>query len=257
VLKHWQIYFLVLLFSARPLLGVIIKLPSIVTLLSSLLALGWLGTRFEFIRDAYEKNKLPWNQFGNLLIKYIKKLFPAALLITLLVVAVFIFIIIFYGKWYFGNVPFGQETQMTKQQLTEMFNSLNNPQNIQKFIGQFGILVFVGGLIFTMFSIILTIQLTILVIEDAGIIESLKKTLKFIKNNLLLFGAILILDIILGQINGQIYSFISSAILPSLQVNAILTFLISTPKRLVDLLMEAAIVIYYLETNKHSVGKIT
>lgn len=249
--KHWQIFLIVLLFSLQPLVNLAVKIPSVITLLISLVSLGWLGTRFEFLKDAYQKDKVPWNQYGSNVIKYIKRLFPIAFLLMTITVIFWIIALIFYGRWYFEDAGLAQDEFVRKQQYIDIFNSLRNPVLIGNFLGQFGLVaVVVSYLLFPILFFIQTITLVILVIEEKGVINSFIRSFGFIKNHFHLFVIVITINIVLSIITGKISSLFGMDWLKNIETNALLTYFITLPNKFIHLLIDGAAIIYYLESKK-------
>jgi hypothetical protein len=254
VLKHSQIFTIILLFSLRPLVNLFITIPSLVSWIVSFIQLGWLGTRFEFIKDAYKNDQLPWNQFGNLIVKYIKKLFPIVAVLMIMAIILFIIALIYYSKWYLGDTPLSTDKTIEKQQIVNIITSLRDPQAIQRFMTQFGIVALIAQSLFSVLSFIGKIALTILVVEGYGVIKSFLKSLNFIKNHLLFFVVVIAINLTLSTIVGRILPLFGTEWMKNLQINILLTYIIGIPNKFISLIIEAATVIYYLE-NRGKVKK--
>jgi hypothetical protein len=249
--KHWQIIAIALLISIRPVVNLFIKLPSLVTFIISFIELGWLGTRFEFVKIAYEKNKIPWNQFWNYIFKYIKKLFPIAVLLLFVFMILFFVAIFYYGKWYLGSgFLSNQDTGIRKQQVFDVFTSLQNPLTLQRFMAQFGILLVLIQYLFNVLFFIGTITLTILVVDGYGVIKSFLKSFGFIKNHFLFFCVIIIINIVLATIIGRISILFGTGWTKSLQTNVLLAYGINLPIQIIHILIDSATIIYYIESKR-------
>lgn len=255
LINHWEIFLITLLFSGYSVVTQALKISAIFLFPIMLLDLGWFGAKFEFIKQAYERDSLPWKQFGAVLIKNLKRLLPVTLVLYFIGFVILIFSVISYSKWYFRDVPLSQNKETRIMQLTEMFSSLTSPktqQSLTQLINQFGILGNFTQFVLMIVGIFATVVVMIFVLDNVNLIKSFITSFHFIKNHLQFFVSIIILDIAILIINTWIQSLVLQ-ITSQPSINLLQThFLLSIPIIFIDLIITITIIIYFLETKKHS-----
>lgn len=246
IVKHWSIYFIVVLFTIPGLLHSVIRIPTLISLALALLHLGWFGAKFELLLAAVKKESLPWGHLSNLFWEYIKKLLPMAALFFL-VSAIFLgFLLFSYGKWYFGGRSLPQDRTEEIKQIQGMIISLRNVEMLNEFSAQSRFayidifLRFVPGLSFVLENTLLTIMVT----NNLGIFRALRKSFNFIKTNLAFSCCIFILYFALTAMNGLTLMLFGDTF-P--EASRVLFFLTGIPFHFVELVLTTSVLIFYVK----------
>jgi hypothetical protein len=224
---------------------VIAYIFAFINLIISLISVGWLGTKVDFIYQAHKKQKVGWNKVGSLLFKYFKKLLPIALiffifsLITLFISTAFYFRDMQSEKFteyqtYLINHERSEETQSFQ----EFVNNRPKTFSLTKTFLR-PVLSLTSSLIFLFFMQ----AIVKMVIDQKSIFTSLKNTRKFFFKNISFF-------ILLSLISTLIYAtFIFKLKLEvGITPEYILFIMINT---YLGLIMNAMVLVNYLE-NKDS-----
>jgi|GEM_PF-4639520 len=248
IIKYWQIYLVVVLFSAQYTLESITKIPIVFSLILSLIHLGWFGAKFELLYAAIEKQPLPWNQSVKLIFKYIKKLLPLAILFFL-ISSIFLTSFLFsYGKWFLKGQELSQNKQVRTQQLESIFISLKSQSTLEAFSTSLNPIAIVFQLVPSVFFLTGAILLSVMVVNNLGILHAMRTSLFFAKKNLFFFFCVFTLHLIFVTVNGNILSLLFIDTFSS--EGRLLTFLTGIPFHFAQLLLTAAVLLYYVKQRK-------
>jgi hypothetical protein len=167
--KNPLIYAISLLISFEVIITNYLNLPSFLSIIISVILIGWIGAEIDLINQIYKKKTIKWNQLGNLIFKYLKKLLP---FFVVSIIAVTILSLIFTLTYFFG--PMINEASSLEERKLLVSNKIFNLHQ-SSLSTNFSLTKLVFSFITSLIGLIFVQGVVKMVIEDKGIFRSLRE----------------------------------------------------------------------------------
>lgn len=196
--ENFSIFFLALVFAWLPDFYTKYGIHGFVKLALILLSLGWLGTKFVLLYRAYTDKKVSWKDFWKNLMLYTRKLLPAVVLLAVLGLIPFLLMVGLFVRWFLGEYFGGEVGVVQGQLIDQIVLAVNNPNLWGEFVSQNGWLVVLSqafGLLILIGVLMVKLFLSVMVVEETTVWQSMRVVGNFIQSNLMLLVMFLLLRV--------------------------------------------------------------
>jgi len=178
--KNPLIYAISLLISFEVIITNYLNLPSFLSFIISVILIGWIGAEIDLINQVYKKKTIKWNQLGNLIFKYLKKLLPF-FVVSIIIVTILSLI---FTLTYFG--PMINEASSLEEGKILVSNKFFNFQQSIIF-GKLSLTGFIFSFFLALLGLFFTQSVVKMVIDNTSIFQALKESVPYVFENIQFF----------------------------------------------------------------------
>ena len=238
--KNPLIYIFSLLMTLRLSLETALSFPKLLSFVIAFFLIGWMALKLDLIYQAYDQKKITWNQVGNLLVKYFKKILPIIPLLLVIYYSLFALFLI-TSLFHFNPILGSQQSVLEKKQL--IAGEVRDWQ--MSLIGGFTPFSPISIILSTFYYGVLffwTQTLVNLVVNQENIFISLRKAQKFFRNNISFFLLLILIMVLISEAQYLLINIEFGGFLVKLVLTAATTY--------INLIFSGVVLINYLDKSK-------